>query len=353
LSAKRDVAVIGFAQETRVNDRERNEVEFVIPVVREAITRSGMQRRDIGFTISGSCDYLAGGPFTFVMGLDGVGAWPPVKESHVEMDAAWALYEAWVAIQTGDVDSAVIYGFSKPSLGDLHEIWTLQTDPYTVATLWPSMVDMAALQADAYLTASGRSERDLAEVAARSLRNARGNPHAVASEDVSADDLLGRPVTHRPLRDSDVAPITDGAAAIVIAASEVATKHCERPAWIRGIEHRVDPQHLGVRNLATAPSATLAAEKAGAADGTLDVAEVHAQFSHEELILREAMGIADGVDVNPSGGALASNPMMASGLVRIGEVADRIIDGRAGRGLAHAAQGPCLQQNLVCVMEGD
>jgi acetyl-CoA acetyltransferase len=214
------------------------------------------------------------------------------------------------------------------------------------------MVDMAALQADAYLTASGHTDHDLAEVAARSLRSARGNPHAVASEDVSADDLLARPVTHRPLRASDVAPITDGAAAIVIAADDVARKHCERPAWIRGIEHRVDPQHLGLRDLATAPSAALAAEKAGVSAGAVDVAEVHAQFSHEELILREAMGIGDGVDVNPSGGALTSNPMMASGLVRIGEVADRIIDGRAGRGLAHAAQGPCLQQNLVCVLEG-
>jgi acetyl-CoA acetyltransferase len=352
MSPLRDVAVIGFAQETAVEDRDRNEVEFVIPVVREAIERSGMQRRDIGFTISGSCDYLAGGPFTFVMGLDGVGAWPPVKESHVEMDGAWALYEAWVAIQTGDVDSAIIYGFGKASLGDLHEVWTLQTDPYTVATLWPSMVDMAALQADSYLTASGRTDRDLAEVAARSLRRAQGNPHAVASADVTVDELLARPVTHRPLRDSDVAPITDGAAAIVIAADDVARKHCERPAWIRGIEHRVDPQHLGLRDLATAPSAALAAEKAGVNDGAIDVAEIHAQFSHEELILRDALGIADGVDVNPSGGALTSNPMMAAGMVRIGEVANRIIDGRAGRGVAHAAQGPCLQQNLVCVLEG-
>jgi acetyl-CoA acetyltransferase len=349
----RDVAVIGFAQETAIDDRERNEVEFVIPVVREAIARSGMERRDIGFTISGSCDYLAGGPFTFVMGLDGVGAWPPVKESHVEMDAAWALYEAWVAIQTGDVDSAIVYGFGKASLGDLHETWTLQTDPYTVATLWPSMVDMAALQADAYLTASGRTDGDLAEVAARSRRNARANPHAVVAEDVSADDLLGRPVTHRPLRDSDIAPVTDGAAAIVIAADDVARRYCERPAWIRGIEHRVDPQHLGFRDLATVPSATLAAEKAGAASGAIDVAEVHAQFSHEELILRDALGLGDGVDVNPSGGALVANPMMAAGLVRIGEVAARITTGDAGRGLAHAAQGPCLQQNLVCVLEGD
>ena len=289
--SKREVAVIGFAQETAVDDRQRNEVEFVIPVVREAIARSGMERRDIGFTISGSCDYLAGGPFTFVMGLDGVGAWPPVKESHVEMDAAWALYEAWVAIQTGDVDSAIIYGFGKASLGDLHETWTLQTDPYTVATLWPSMVDMAALQADAYLTASGKTDGDLAEVAARCRRNAQTNPHAVVAEDVSVDDLLGRPVTHRPLRDSDIAPITDGAAAIVIAAEDVAKQYCERPAWIRGIEHRVDPQHLGFRDLATAPSAKLAAEKAGATSGAIDVAEIHAQFSHEELILARRVGV--------------------------------------------------------------
>ena len=85
------------------------------------------------------------------MGLDAVGAWPPIRESHVEMDAAWALYEAWVAIQTGEVDSALVYGFGKSSPGDLHEIMTLQTDPYYVAPLWPSMVDMAALQARAYL----------------------------------------------------------------------------------------------------------------------------------------------------------------------------------------------------------
>ncbi len=348
----RDVAVVGFAQDTAVKDRDRNEVEIISPVVREAVERSGLKRRDIGFTISGSCDYLAGGPFTFVSGLDAAGAWPPVKESHVEMDAAWALYEAWVAIQTGDVDSALIYGFGKPSLGDLHEIWTLQTDPYTVATLWPSMVDLAALQADVYLSSSGRSDRDLAEVAVRSLRNAQRNPYAVVSEDVSVDELLGRPVTHRPLRDTDIAPITDGAAAIVIAADDIAKRVCERPAWIRGIEHRVDPQHLGLRDLATAPSAAQAAERAGVNDGAIDVAEIHAQFSHEELILREALGLADGVDVNPSGGPLTSNPVMATGLVRIGEVAGRIMDGRAGRGVAHAAQGPCLQQNLVCVLEG-
>ena len=44
---------------------------------------------------------------------------------------------------------------------------------------------------------------------------------------------------------------------------------------------------------------------------------------------------------------------MVAGLIRIGEVAKRIMDGEADRGVAHATSGPCLQQNLVCVLEGE
>ena len=294
---------------------------------------------------SGSLDYLQGGPFAFVAGLDAVGAWPPMRESHVEMDAAWALYEAWVAIQTGEVDSALVYGFGKSSPGDLHEIMALQLDPYYVVPLWPSMVDMAALQASAYLDASGRSEKDLAEVAARSQRNARQNPNAVRKGDVSADDVLGQPVTHHPLRDADIAPITDGTAAVVIAAGDLARSVCERPAWIRGIEHRIEAHSLGVRDLTVSESARQAAEAAGV--GAVDVAELHAQFSHEELILAEALGLNGNTAINPSGGPLASNPVMSAGLIRIGEVARRITNGDADRGVAHATSGPCLQQNMV------
>ena len=57
--------------------------------------------------------------------------------------------------------------------------------------------------------------------------------------------------------------------------------------------------------------------------------------------------------MNPSGGPLAANTIMAAGLSRIGEVAARIHAGDAGRGVAHATSGPCLQQNLVCVLEGE
>jgi len=347
----RDVAVVSFACSAVAEDPVHNETEMIVPVVHEALTAGGIPKGELGFVCSGSLDYLQGGPFAFVAGLDAVGAWPPLRESHVEMDAAWALYEAWIAIQTGEVDSALVYGFGKSSPGDLHEIMALQTDPYYVLPLWPSMVDMAALQASAYLEASGRTDADLAEVAARSQRAARSNPIAVRSGDVSAADVLAAPVTHAPLRDADIPPITDGAAAIVLAAGDLARDVCERPAWIRGIEHRIEAHGLGLRDLTRSVSTRQAAEAAGALGGA-DVAELHAQFSHEELILAEALGLDGSVAVNPSGGPLAANPVMSAGLIRIGEVARRITAGEAGRGVAHATSGPCLQQNMVCVLEG-
>jgi acetyl-CoA acetyltransferase len=349
----RDVAVVSFAYSAVGSDPVHNDVEIIGPVVREAIASSGIGQKQIGFTCSGSLDYLQGGPFSFVMGLDAVGAWPPIRESHVEMDGAWALYEAWVAIQTGEVDSALVYGFGKSSPGDLHEIMTLQTDPYYLAPLWPSMVDMAALQARAYLEETARTERDLADVAARAQRDARSNPHAVRAGDVSADDVLAQPKVADPLRDADIAPITDGAAAVVLAAGDLAREVCSRPAWIRGIDHRIDPHALGARDLASVPSAAAAARAAGVGDGSVDIAELHAQFSHEVLMLRDAIGLDGGVTVNPSGGPLAANGVMSAGLIRIGEVASRITAGDATRGVAHATSGPCLQQNLVCVLEGE
>jgi acetyl-CoA acetyltransferase len=349
----RDVAIVSYATSSVARDDDHNETEMLVPTVRGAIADSGLAKNDIGFVCSGSLDYLQGGPFAFVTGLDAFGAWPPVRESHVEMDAAWALYEAWVAIQTGEVDTALVYGFGKSSPGDLHEIMSLQTDPYYVLPLWPSMVDMAALQASAYLEASGRSEKDLAEVAARSQRDAQNNPHAVRKGNVSVDDVLAQPVTHHPLRDADIPPITDGTAAIVLAADDTARRLTKNPVWIRGIEHRIEPHSLGVRDLAVSDSTTAAAQAAGANDGPVDVAELHAQFSHEELILAEALGLNGNTKINPSGGPLQANPVMSAGLVRIGEVVNRIASGDAGRGVAHARSGPCLQQNMVVVVEGN
>jgi acetyl-CoA acetyltransferase len=269
------------------------------------------------------------------------------------MDGAWALYEAWVKLQIGEIDSALVYAFGKSSMGDPAEVTTLQLDPYYVAPLWPDAISLAALQARAYLEASRRSERDLAAVAARSRRDARANPYAQLVGDFDVEALLADPYLVSPLRRHDCPPISDGAAAVVLAAGDVARKAARRPAWIRGIDHRIEPHGLGTRDLTKSRSTAIAAEAAGVDAGTVDVAELHAPFTHQELILRDALGLPDGVAVNPSGGALAANPMMVAGLLRFGEAAQRIMDGAATRAVAHATSGPCLQQNLVTVLEGD
>ena len=112
---------------------------------------------------------------------------------------------------------------------------------------------------------------------------------------------------------------------------------------------RIDAAPIGARDLTMALSATSAGTAAGV--GEVDVAELHAPFTHQEILLRSALGLGDGTRINPSGGVLAGNPMFAAGLARIGLAAREIWAGRASRALGHATSGPALQQNLVCVLE--
>jgi len=354
---RRSVAVVSFAQADNLRrETHRNEVETLMPVFAEAFGsvrggNGGITKDDIDFICSGSTDYLVGGPFSFVSALDAIGVWPPRSESHVEMDAAWALYEAWVALQDEGVDTALVYGFGKSSLGDIAKILSLQLDPYVMAPLWPDPVSLAALQARSLIDAGKATETDFAEVASRSRRSALANPKAQVAYDRSVEELLAEEYVVSPLRRHALPPVTDGAAAVVLAAGDKAFEWAERPAWITGIDHRTETHALGARDLTASPSTAKAGEVAGVGVGKVDVAELHAPFAHQELILREALGLADGVDVNPSGGALAANALMAGGLIRIGEAATRIMAGTAERAVAHATSGPALQQNLVAVLE--
>jgi acetyl-CoA acetyltransferase len=349
----RDVAIIATAQSDHVRRTYLNEVELIQPVVQEVTEKSGVGRHDFDFTCSGSSDYLAGQPFSFVMTLDAVAAWPPISESHVEMDGAWALYEAWVKLQTGHADTALVYSYGKSSPGDLPRVLSRMTDPYYEAPLWPTSVDIAALQARACIDGGVTSEAEMADIAHRSRTAAAGNPHAQLQGSEPPSALLDADYLAEPLRRHDCAPIGDGGVAVVLAAGDRARELCSRPAWIRGIDHRADGHHLNFRDLTAAPSVSVAAEKAGVAGGKVDVAELHACFTHHEPILRRALGLSDDVEVNPSGGPLAANPMMAAGLIRLVEVANRIHAGTVDRGVAHATGGHALQHNLVAVLEGD
>ncbi|CAN5349994.1 thiolase domain-containing protein [soil metagenome] len=346
----RDVAVVGFAQRQMEDfDGSPTCVELLVPLLAECYEQTGWTRRDVGFWCSGSSDYLAGRSFSFVSAVDAIGVIPPVNESHVEMDLAWAMYEGWLKIQTGEVDTALVYAFGKSSAGVLRRTLALQLEPYTMTPLWPDTVSLAGLQARAGLDAGVWDERAMAEVVNRSLTDAEKNEYAVRQGGSSVEELLARPMYADPLRKHDCAPVTDGAAAIVLAAGDRARDVCDRPAWITGLSHSIDAMSMGTRDLTRAPSAAAAARGAGV-EG-VEVAELHAPFSHQELILRRELGLGADVAINPSGGALAGNPMFSGGGIRIGEAAKRIWSGDAAKTLGHATSGPALQQNLVCVLE--
>lgn len=348
-----EVAVIGFAESACVRRGQgtTSGVETLVPLFQELLADAALSRRDVDFWCSGSSDYLAGRAFSFVSAVDAIGAFPPIVESHVEMDAAWAVYEAFVKLLTGEAQTALVYGFGKSSAGDLPRVLALQLDPYLVAPLWPDSVSIAALQARLGIEAGVFSEREMAEVAARSRLAAVGNPKAQLAGRVTVDDLLAAPYLADPLRAHDCAPISDGAAAVLLASGEKARQLCPRPAWITGFAHQVDSPGLGLRDLTTSASAAAAGAAAGIDGARLDVAELHAPFTHQEIILSRALGLGDQVRINPFGGVLAGNPMFAAGLSRIGAAARQVMSGAADRAAGHATSGPALQQNLVCVME--
>jgi acetyl-CoA acetyltransferase len=194
----------------------------------------------------------------------------------------------------------------------------------------------------------------MAEVAARSIAAGMANPNVGWGSTADAAALLTRPYVASPLRAHDCSLPADGAVAVVLAAGDAARSLCARPAWIRGIDHRIDTQRFGARSVTESSSAAIAAQRAGVAADRVDVAELYAPYSHQEVLLTRALGLDPArTDINPSGGALCANPQMAAGLIRFAEAADRVHAGQADRAVAHSTSGPWLQQNLVAVLEGD
>lgn len=347
-----DIAIIGWNISPMERHTGKTEAQLLNEVITGAVEDAGITRKEIDFTCAGSCDYVAGQAFSFVMNIDAVGAWPPKRDSHVEMDGAWALYEAWIRLMLGDIDVACAMGSGRSSTADPALIYPMEMDPYYLAPLGADAASFAALQARALLDAGKVTERQMAEIAARARRDAKSRSYNQVTGDFDVDTLLADDYVRSPLRKHDLPPISDGAAAMVIARADKAKELCEHPVWITGFAHYAELHYPGMRDLRVSNSTTLAAKAAGIEDGPIEVAEVQSAFTHEEVLLKEALGLGDDVPVNPSGGPLAGNPIMATGLVRIAEAAGQIRDHGKHRTLGHSTSGPCLQQNLVCILEG-
>ena len=188
-----EIAIVAFAQTPCYRRYADSEPSMILGLVKQILTQTGIDRSEIDFTISGSCDYLAGRAFSFISNVDGYGAWPPTYESHLEMDGAWALFEAFVRLQMGDIDSALVVGSGKSSPGTPRDIFPLQGDPYFDAPLGLDPVSLAALQARALLDSQCATERDFAAGASRSRRDALSNSSAQVPTGLSVKTLPTKP----------------------------------------------------------------------------------------------------------------------------------------------------------------
>jgi acetyl-CoA acetyltransferase len=337
----RRIAIVGFASEVVLEPDGRNEAELVAPVVDRALAAAKVSAADIGVVGSAGSEFLSGVVGTVMGAFDGLPCWPPLTHSHLEADGAFALYESWVRLMAGEAEVALVCAFSRPLASDRVSVLGMQFDPYLVAPLAPGPRSIAALQARVLIDSGRYGEADLARVV-----GARRN-------DARPDELVSQPYVASPLRALDCSTVCAGAAAVVLAADGWATASSAHPAWITGIDQRIETAGLGRRDLAISPSTHAAASRLGLPGSVIDVAEVHAPFSHQELIVVDAIGAAEVGSLNPSGGALPADPIMATGLIRIGTAAQTILDGHAERTVGHATNGPCLQHNLLCLMERD
>ena len=380
---EKEVAVVGYAQTSYELDSDASREIIVLEVAEGALDSAGITRDDIDTVITANNDYLDGRTISNMRLVEPAGAWLK-DESKVEMDGAYAALYAMMRILSGDHEMAMVIGVGQASVYATYIPGIMTLDPtFDRERGLLNEVSAAALQARAYMDAYGIAEEQMAGVSVKNLRNAALNPLALRQmPDVTADEVLGSRMLYSPVRELNAFPPSDGACAVILASAEKAHGITDNPVWIRGVGFCHD-SYLTERPLHNLEALKLAADSAYAMAGInspreeIDLAEIHENFSHEELMAYEALGFcdegkggellesgatrADGeLPVNPSGGALSANAACAVGLARIAEAAMQI-QGNAGErqvkgvktALAHGQTGLCAQENIVFILGGE
>jgi acetyl-CoA C-acetyltransferase len=215
-----------------------------------------------------------------------------------------------------------------------------------------------ALAAQRHMADYGTTEEQLALVGVKNHNHAAKNPTAHFNRGATLDQVLCSRMIATPLRLFMCSPITDGAAAVVLASEERARALTDAPVWIRGTGQALDGFQLASlpENYARWPALGRAADAAyrmaGVGPRDVDLAEVHDCFAIAELIACEELGfcapgeagpfVAAGrsdyggdVVVNPRGGLIGcGHPLGATGVAQAVEVFQQL------RGEAGARQVP-------------
>ena len=226
-----------------------------------------------------------------------------------------------------------------------------------------------AMMARAHMERWGTTREQLAMVAVKNHRHGSLNPHAQFRQQITVKDVLSSAKIAEPLNILDCSPITDGAAAVVLADMETARKLAHGRPLIRiaGVGQASDHIALQSRPDMTAiPATTAAAQRAFAMAGKtpadIHVAEVHDCFTIAEIMVLEALGLCPAgqggrqaesgrtalggeLPVNPSGGLKSKgHPVGATGVAQAVEIVTQLRGAAGKRQVANARVG--LTQNM-------
>ena len=374
-------AIVGVAQ-TKYERRKKGQIfaDMVFDVTREALDDAGLSLDDIDSVVTVSNDFFDGRTISGMSVGDASGG-QDKNISTVSGDGAFGAFYGLMRVLSG-YQATIVVAHYKGSEGDVKITTNGMFDPVFHRHLGIEAISAAALQANAYMHRYGIREEDFAEVSVKNHGNAKNNPYAQLPLDITVADVMKSRKIAEPLKLLDCGPVSDGAAAVIIANEKIAARTKKKPVWIRGVAHCCEDYLLGDRDLARPAALSEAAKKAYAMAGIrkpldeIDVAEVLEPYSYMEPLWLEGLGFCepgeggkqigrgittmDGkLPVNPSGGALSSNPILVGGLARLIEAALQV-RGEAGArqvkkvdtALAHGFNGPCGQSHCVWIVGG-
>lgn len=332
------------------------------------------------FGAMGTTDGFPSGILADTLGL------PDIPVTRVENSCATghdAIRNALFGIASGACDVALVMGADKVrETASRDMIWEWEAMSRDMAWDFPLGLAQAgfALHVRRYLHESPATREHVAMVAVKNHRNGLGNPKAFRRFEITVEEALSAQTVVTPFGVYGCAPQSDGAAALILAAEDVADRYTDRPVWVRGVGLGLDSvMHQHKKDL-TSFTATVRAAKqafgmAGLTPSDIDVAEVHDFFTGIELMSYEDLGFANrfeayklvesgatevggALPVNTSGGMISKgHPPGATGVAQCVELFQQLrgsavnqVDG-ARIGLAHNIGGPTAV-SAVTILEG-
>jgi acetyl-CoA C-acetyltransferase len=292
-------------------------------------------------------------------------------------------HTAYYWVSSGMADVVMAVGHEKMNEGDSQATMTTVAEPFYQRYFISGAPGVFSMQSQGWSVRFKIPEdkvRDAAaEISVNHHDSAFDNPYAHVKVRLTVDDVKNAKVITYPIRLYDVCPNSDGACAVIFASEKMAKRLSKKPAWVKGVGYRGEEQFFGDSDKGIWPSAVSAAKEAYNHAGIsnprkeLDVAEVYNPFTYQEMLFYECFGFCDfgeAVDLvlkgvfrrngelpcDPSGGTLCTNPIGATGLIRVGEAALQVM-GEAGDhqvpgakvALAHA-MGGIAQFNGIMIL---